>query len=130
MSYIDVNWDFSQFDRDNSDRFLTAAYNEAANRLAAAVLADPDAHRATRELRAADALVGVATVAFAAHRYRAAYAAADLAYGAVVAAARRVGVDPASVADETAASADSARRAAGPHESLIDSLTDGPRGRP
>ncbi len=127
MSYIDVNWDFSQFDRDNSDRFLAAAYNEAANRLAAAVLADPDAHRASGELRAADALLGVATVAFAAHQYRAAYAAADLAYGRVVAAARRVGVDPASVADETA---DSARRTSGPHESLIDSLTDGPRGRP
>ena len=43
MSYIDLNWDFSQFDRDNSDRFLAAAYNEAANRLAAEVLADPDA---------------------------------------------------------------------------------------
>ena len=25
MSYIDLNWDFSQFDRDNSDRFLAAA---------------------------------------------------------------------------------------------------------
>ena len=36
MSYIDVNWDFSQFDRDNMDRFQAAEQVEAANRLAAA----------------------------------------------------------------------------------------------
>ncbi len=49
MSYIDLNWDFSQFDRDNMDRFRAAAFNEAANRLAAEVLgaSDPVAGRST-----------------------------------------------------------------------------------
>ena len=39
MSYIDLNWDFSQFDQDNMARFQTAAYVEAANRLAGEALA-------------------------------------------------------------------------------------------
>jgi hypothetical protein len=26
MSYIDLNWDFSQFDRDNMNRYLTSVY--------------------------------------------------------------------------------------------------------
>jgi hypothetical protein len=70
MSYIDLNWDFSQFDRDNSDRFLTAAYVEAANRLAAEVLADPQASQARDELRAADGEIGAAETAFSKHYYR------------------------------------------------------------
>ncbi|MFG1817770.1 hypothetical protein ACGFIF_28700 [Kribbella sp. NPDC049174] len=41
MSYIDLNWDFSQFDHDNLDRFRTAALNQAANDLAAEALAAP-----------------------------------------------------------------------------------------
>lgn len=134
MSYIDVNWDFSQFDRDNSDRFLTAAYAEGANRLAADVLADPQAGRATAELRAADALLGLAGAAFAAHRYRAAYALAERAYDRVVDAARRVGVDPAAAARGMSAAADQARRADSgqhsPHE-FIDTLApDSPRSQP
>jgi hypothetical protein len=55
MSYIDLNWDFSQFDRDNMNRFLAAAYTSNANRIAAAVLADPDAAKALGRLRAAAA---------------------------------------------------------------------------
>ena len=34
MSYIDLNWDFSQFDRDNSARHHTAGYAKIANILA------------------------------------------------------------------------------------------------
>jgi hypothetical protein len=34
MSYTDRNWDFSQFDRDNTDRFQAAAYINNANALA------------------------------------------------------------------------------------------------
>ena len=33
MSYIDVNWDFSQFDRDNSARHHAAGYAKIANNL-------------------------------------------------------------------------------------------------
>ncbi|HEX8344929.1 MAG TPA: hypothetical protein VF657_09320 [Actinoplanes sp.] len=134
MSYIDVNWDFSQFDRDNSDRFLTAAYYEGANRLTADVLADRQASWATGDLRQADALLTLSRAAFAAHQYRAAYALAERAYEKVVDAAQRVGVDPASAARAMAATADEARRADNdlhsPHE-FIDTLApDSPRSQP
>jgi hypothetical protein len=64
MSYIDLNWDFSQFDRDNMNRYMTAAFAENANRIAADVLADPDAGRAADELAGADQLLGASKVAF------------------------------------------------------------------
>lgn len=130
MSYIDVNWDFSQFDRDNSDRFLTAAYWEAANRLAATV---PSGGKGRADLLAADALLGLAKAAFAKHEYRAAYALAESAYYKVVSAAKKSGVDPSSAAKAMAAEAKTARAAPdvhGPHE-FIDTLDpDGPRVQP
>jgi hypothetical protein len=134
MSYIDVNWDFSQFDRDNSDRFLTAAYHEGANRLAADVLADPDARRVTTELKLADVLLGLSEKAFAKHDYRAAYALAERAYNRVVNAADRVGVDSASAARAMKAENTRARSLGhdvnDPHE-FIDTLTpDSPRAQP
>ncbi|WP_229072786.1 hypothetical protein [Actinoplanes sp. DH11] len=126
MSYIDVNWDFSQFDRDNSDRFLTAAYWEAANRLAATV----PVGKGKASLRAADALLGLASAAFAAHEYRAAYALAEKAYDTV---AGIPGVDRASVASTLKAEADAARQSTDlhdPHE-FIDTLApDSPRSQP
>ena len=54
MSYIDVNWDFSQFDRDNSARHHAAGYALIANRIAADILRDRDRDRAAGELAAAD----------------------------------------------------------------------------
>ena len=55
MSYIDVNWDFSQFDRDNSARHHAAGYALIANRIAADVLRRPrPAQGAQRDLAAAD----------------------------------------------------------------------------
>ncbi len=41
MSYIDLNWDYSQFDLDNANRFQAAAYFKLANAVAADVLASP-----------------------------------------------------------------------------------------
>jgi hypothetical protein len=133
MSYIDVNWDFSQFDRDNSDRFLTAAYHEAANRLAADVLASGRASRAHGALAAADVLLGLSTAAFARHDYRAAYAFAEGGYRQVVAAAKRAGVDASAARRSMAARAGAARRDGtvhDPHE-FIDTLApDSPRSQP
>ncbi|WP_433825095.1 hypothetical protein ACQP2E_23485 [Actinoplanes sp. CA-015351] len=126
MSYIDVNWDFSQFDRDNSDRFLTAAYWEAANRLAATV----PSGKGKTSLRTADGLLGLASKAFAAHEYRAAYALAEKAYNIVSAIP---GADRASVASTLKAQADQARRTTqlhDPHE-FIDTLApESPRSQP
>lgn len=126
MSYIDVNWDFSQFDRDNSDRFLTAAYWEAANRLAATV----PAGKGKTALKAADLLLGGASKAFAAHDYRAAYALAEKSYATVAAIP---GVDSAGVAATLKAEAQQARSGSKVHEphEFIDTLApDSPRSQP
>ncbi|MDG4766731.1 hypothetical protein O7632_21905 [Solwaraspora sp. WMMD406] len=133
MSYIDLNWDFSQFDRDNSDRFLTAAYAEAANLLAESVLASPHARRATRELREADRLLGQAQRELSRHDYRDALVSAEWAYRAVVEAAEKVGVSADTVAETMAVEAKQARDTSdltGTHE-FIDTLhPDGPRSQP
>ncbi|HEY6581487.1 MAG TPA: hypothetical protein VIZ60_10200 [Rubrobacter sp.] len=50
MSYTDRNWDFSQFDRDNTDRFQAAAYINNANALAREIRNDPNANRASGDL--------------------------------------------------------------------------------
>jgi hypothetical protein len=114
MSYIDVNWDFSQFDRDNMSRFLTAAFARNANRIAADVLADPDAGRASDELAAADRLLGAAKRAFRAHRYVAASFLARGAYRLVVKGAGQAGVPVVGSTEgwEVEAAADAAGAAA------------------
>ena len=65
MSYIDLNWDFSQFDRDNMDRFSAAAYLEQTNAVAALILESDNARKAKRELELADATATLAARAFA-----------------------------------------------------------------
>jgi hypothetical protein len=92
MSYIDLNWDFSQFDRDNMNRYMSAAFAKNANRIAADILADPDAPRAFNELAAADRLLGASKVAFRGHRYLAASFLAKRAYDLVRRGARQAGV--------------------------------------
>ena len=92
MSYIDLNWDFSQFDRDNMNRYMAAAFSHNANRIAADILADPDAGRAADELGTADSLLGAAKAAFRGHRYLAASFLAKSAYDQVRKGARQAGV--------------------------------------
>jgi hypothetical protein len=92
MSYIDLNWDFSQFDRDNMNRYMAAAFSHNANRIAADILADPDAGRAADELATADSLLGAAKAAFRGHRYLAASFLAKGAYDQVRRGARQAGV--------------------------------------
>ena len=48
MSYVDLNWDFSQFDRDNFNRFHAAGYIVNANAIAEDVLASPNAGLGSR----------------------------------------------------------------------------------
>jgi hypothetical protein len=133
MSYIDLNWDFSQFDRDNSDRFLAAAYNEAANGLAAEVLADSDARKAANELKAADALIGLAKAALSVHNYRAAHGLARLAFNKVVDGAEEVGISDAAISARIAGPSSPSRLSAGVHDTdeFIDTLQPGgPRSQP
>jgi hypothetical protein len=92
MSYIDLNWDFSQFDRDNYQRFLTAAYLTNANAIAAEVLASPGAGAAAAELAAADASAVAAESAFTGHSYPGAVSSAESAFAHTLAAAALAGV--------------------------------------
>ena len=92
MSYIDVNWDFSQFDRDNAARHQAAGYIIHANVIAGRILESRDARRAARDLEAADASVGQAKSAMAAHDYVAAWKAARSAYESVLRGADRADV--------------------------------------
>jgi hypothetical protein len=88
MSYVDLNWDFSQFDRDNTDRFQAAAYINNANALAKRILNSPKAGQANSELQAADRYYGEAKAALATHDYAATFYNAKRAYEAVLDGAR------------------------------------------
>ena len=100
MSYIDVNWDFSQFDRDNNNRFQAAAYlaQRAGHREA-----DPrEQETQTRiqgalghldkDLAAAAVHFGLARVALQRHDYPATFNQAKRGYERVLAAAASAGV--------------------------------------
>jgi hypothetical protein len=92
MSYIDVNWDFSQFDRDNSARQHAGGYALVANRVAADILRDRDRRRAARDLEAADRSLERAQDALEAHDYTGMLAHAASAYRSVRAGAAKAGV--------------------------------------
>jgi len=130
MSYIDLNWDFSQFDQDNLYRFQTAALVEAANRLAAAALAAEHPERAQRGLALADLSVGQAERAFARHDYRAALTAAGRAYGHALRAAEEAGVDIETSESQARRSRQADARVDAIHQpgEFIDGLDHGPRG--
>ena len=92
ISYIDLNWDFSQFDRDNSARHRAAGYALVANRVAADVVASRDAGLAAGDLARADDRLAAAQAALSAHDYPAMLAQAAAAYRDVRAGAAAAGV--------------------------------------
>jgi len=92
MSYIDLNWDYSQFDLDNANRFQATAYMKVANAIAADVLASPAANKATGDLQRADAEFAAAQAAMAAHDYVGTFDHAKLGYAYVRSAAAKAGV--------------------------------------
>ena len=92
MSYIDLNWDFSQFDRDNMNRYLVATYINQANSVLAQIYASPRAGTAAAQLTAADAAAAAAVAKVHAMDYPGAAASAKTAYTTVLAAAVTAGV--------------------------------------
>lgn len=93
MAYNQVNNEFSQFDVDNMARWATEAFVTSANSLAQKLLR---AKVGSASLRSADELVGEASRAISAHRYRDAADAARRAYMSLTALARKAGVDVAA----------------------------------
>jgi len=92
MSYIDLNWDFSQFDRDNMNRYMTSIYINQANAILADIYASPRAGDASSLLTSADNHAAQALASFDAMDYAGAALHAKLAYGDVLAAAKAAGV--------------------------------------
>ena len=97
MSYIDLNWDFSQFDLDNHWRTTAASYLTSANAIAQLVLDSDDPDAGMAALQDADVEAGLTKEAFAAHDYDAAFDHAKAAFGFAKTAAHDAGVPiPAS----------------------------------
>jgi hypothetical protein len=115
MSYIDLNWDFSQFDFDNMDRFQTAVLIEAANRLAGEALEADDPEEAYDELREADRAVGRAERLLAGHQYRDAMFAAQRAYNLAADGADDAGVDVDALVARMKMADQAARKASAVH---------------
>ena len=88
MSYVDLNWDFSQFDQDNFNRAQTAAYNDQRQcHREGCVEKSPRAGDGLPALRRADDEFGIAAARFAAHDYVGAFDHARLGYNHVRTAA-------------------------------------------
>ncbi|MBM7786031.1 zinc metalloprotease [Tenggerimyces flavus] len=103
MSYIDLNWDFGQFDRDNMYRWETAGYLNEANSLAGLVLKHPQAWKVRGLLAAADVYAVLAKAEFRNWRYLGGVNHALKSYRTVQKAAALLGVsEPPEVAAKRA----------------------------
>jgi hypothetical protein len=92
MNYMDLNWDFSQFDRDNMARYLTAVYINQANAILPAIYKSPRAGKAGSLLTSADGSAAEALSAYEGMDYAGAATKAKLAYDTVLAAAAAANV--------------------------------------
>jgi hypothetical protein len=92
MSYIDLNWDFSQFDRDNMNRYLTSIYINQANTILADIYASPQAGQAGSLLNSADNNAATALAEYDTMDYAEAAMYAKAAYDDVLAAAAEINV--------------------------------------
>ena len=92
MSYIDLNWDFSQFDRDNMNRYLTSIYINQANTILAKIYASPKAGQVSSLLTSADNHAALALSAYDSMDYAGATLYAKLAYEDVLSAAAQINI--------------------------------------
>lgn len=123
MSYLDVNFDFSQFDRDNMSRYMTAVYLNTANSVLAKIYASPRADSIASWLLAADASAAAALAAYDEHDWATAAVQSRTAYDTVMSAAASINVQ----VEPQASSADV--KAHGRSYPFVDPV-DGHRGRP
>jgi hypothetical protein len=93
MSYIDLNWDFGQFDQDNIYRWETAGYLNQANNLLDDILAEDDAGKFEDRLQQADRYAQQAQHDFDQWNYLSAVRNAYRAYSIVAAVAAELGID-------------------------------------
>jgi hypothetical protein len=92
MGQTALNFDFSQFDRDNMDRYLTVTYINQTNAVLPRILASPRAAEISNQLSAADLQAGNALAFYDSMNYRQAAFEAKAAYQKVMAAAAQINV--------------------------------------
>lgn len=124
MSYINLSGNFSQFDRDNMNRYMTAIYINQANRILPAILSSPRANQVTPRLTSADGDATSALASYGTMDYLTAAVRAKSAYDRVVAAAAKINIP----VEPEAYSADYRRHA--PPRGLIDPPNGGRRFSP
>jgi hypothetical protein len=98
MHYLDLSPGFSQFDRDNMDRWMTAGYINQANAVLANIMKSPLRGRVAAELQEADSDATQALGRYSTMDYGGAVACAKKAYDKVrrAAAAINVQIEPQS----------------------------------
>jgi hypothetical protein len=104
MSYIDTNWDFGQFDQDNTARGMTALYLNEANLVLGELAGLRLSARARGLLAAADARATKAVSVYRLMEYRKAATEAAGAYALVLKVARSAGADVVRAVPAPAAS--------------------------
>jgi hypothetical protein len=92
MGYMFTGLDFSQFDRDNMNRWLTVGYINEANAILGTIQKSPRAGEAAARIASADTDASSALASYAAMDYGAAHAMANSAYRKIIAAAAQINV--------------------------------------
>ncbi len=93
MSYIDVNWNFSQFDFDNMNRYLTATYINQSNLILKRIYDEGKAAALAPEIIGADIASTVALWAYWGIQYPDSARLAKAAYETLRKSAQRAGVN-------------------------------------
>jgi hypothetical protein len=87
-----LNTEFSQFDRDNMNRFMTAAYLNQANNILPLILENQNAHKVMGRLMSADRLAENSLIEHGRMNYDLAVRRAKQAFQSVITAADEIGV--------------------------------------
>jgi hypothetical protein len=92
MSYVRINNDYSRFELDNIQRYLTWEYLDVSNFIVAEIAKSPRSGAVAAALTQADAQAGAALAAYRNYDYQAAEQQARAAYDGLVAAAAQINV--------------------------------------
>ncbi len=93
MSYIDLNWNFSQFDLDNMNRYLVATYINQSNAVLKKVYDAKKAGKVAGAIIAADVTSTIALYAYWNMQYDQAVTLAKAGYEAISKTAQAAGID-------------------------------------
>lgn len=96
MQYIALENEFSQFDYDNMNRYLTSTFINQANAILKKIAAHPRSGRVAGKVLQADDFAGAALRAYSSMKYEQAVSLAEKAYDQVLSASEtlNIGLDP------------------------------------